>query len=128
MMIGGEEYWQKKADEIRQRRLRREEKLKSDIRDGVVRGTVKTYTLTNGKTAEIVRKWEPKGIQNWYSTRELVERVTEIMNRNEKATGRRVCHINGRWQLQIRGKHLRRLLKKMPNVRQQGRTLIEENA
>lgn len=71
-------------------------------------------------------KHTPKGIQNWYDTRTLVNLVTERMDRNEKISGRRVCHINGKWQLQIRGKHLRRLLKAMPNVKQIGRMLLEE--
>lgn len=71
-------------------------------------------------------KHTPKGIQNWYDTRTLFNLVTERMDRNEKISGRRVCHINGKWQLQIRGKHLRRLLKAMPNVKQIGRMLVEE--
>ena len=70
-------------------------------------------------------KSTPKGIQNWYDTKTLVKLVTERMDRNEKVDGKRVCHINGKWQLQIRGKHLRRLLKAMPNVKQVGRKLIE---
>lgn len=71
-------------------------------------------------------KHTPKGIQNWYDTRTLVNMVTERMDINEKANGKRVCHINGKWQLQIRGKHLRRLLKAMPDVKQVGRMLVEE--
>lgn len=67
-----------------------------------------------------------KGIKNWYDTRTLVRLVTEAFDHNEPTYGRRVCHINGKWQLQIRGKHLRRLLKAMPNVKQVGRMLIEE--
>lgn len=67
-----------------------------------------------------------KGIKNWYDTRTLVTRVTEIFDRNEATYGRRECRINGKWQLQIRGKHLRRLLKAMPNVKQVGRMLVEE--
>ena len=67
-----------------------------------------------------------KGIQNWYDTRTLTTKVTEIFDRNEVVYGRRVCWINGKWQLQIRGKHLRRLLKAMPNVKQVGRMLVEE--
>lgn len=71
-------------------------------------------------------KHTPKGIQNWYDTRTLVKLVTEIMDRNE-ANGRgRICYINKKWQLQIRGKHLRRVLKAMPNVKQVGRMLLEE--
>ncbi len=66
-----------------------------------------------------------KGIQNWYDTRTLVKRVTEAFDRNEKAGSGRICWINNRHQLQIRGKHLRRLLKAMPNVKQIGRKLVE---
>ena len=67
-----------------------------------------------------------KRIKNWYDTRTLVTRVTEIFDRTEATYGCRVCHINEKWQLQIRGKHLRRLLKAMPNVKQVGRMLVEE--
>ena len=70
-------------------------------------------------------KSTPKGIQTWYDTKTLVRLVTEAFDRNERASGRRVCHINGKWRLQIRGKHLRRLLKAMPNVKQEGRMLVE---
>lgn len=71
-------------------------------------------------------KQTPKRIQHWYDTQTLVRLVTEAFDRNEPTYGRRVCHINGKWQLQIRGKHLRRLLKAMPNVKQVGRMLVEE--
>jgi hypothetical protein len=67
-----------------------------------------------------------KGIQHWHDTRTLVKRVTEAFDRNEKAGSGRICWINNRHQLQIRGKHLRRLLKAMPNVKQVGRKLVEE--
>jgi hypothetical protein len=48
------------------------------------------------------------------------------MNRNEKEYGIRRCHINIKWCLQIRGKHLRRLIKAMPKVKQNGNWLIEQ--
>ena len=73
-----------------------------------------------------VQTFSPKGIQHWYDTRTLVMRVTEAFDRNEKGGSGRVCWINSRHQLQIRGKHLRRLLKTMPNVKQIGRKLVEE--
>lgn len=72
-------------------------------------------------------KSTPKGIQNWYTTAQLVRLVTEAFDQNEKTAGRRMCYINGKWRLQIRGKHLRRLLKAMPNVKQEGRMLVEHN-
>jgi hypothetical protein len=101
------------------KRLQNSERLKRRAEMGYVNGKV----LPNG----IAVTTSPKGIQNWYTTRELMERVTKYFDRNEALSGRRVCHINGRWQLQIRGKHLRRLLKAMPNVKQVGRMLVEEN-
>lgn len=68
----------------------------------------------------------PKKIQNWYSTRELVKRVEAAFERNGVRDGKQVCYINGAWRLQIRGKHLRRLLKAMPGVRQEGRSLVRD--
>jgi hypothetical protein len=61
-----------------------------------------------------------------YSTRQLVEMVRERMDIAERGGGDRVCYINNKHQLQIRGKHLRRLLKAMPGVRQQGRKLVQD--
>ena len=66
-------------------------------------------------------KSTPKGIQHYYDTRTLVTLVNKAFDRNDG-----VCYINGRWQLQIRGKHLRRLLKAMPYVQQIGRTLVRK--
>lgn len=93
------------------------EKLKRHIEMGYIDGEI----LPNG--AIIVRK-NTKYIP--YSTRELITRVTEAFDRREKYDGKRVCYINGKWQLQIRGKHLRRLLKAMPNVECKGRMLIDK--
>jgi hypothetical protein len=67
----------------------------------------------------------PKKIQHWYNTKELETRVLEAFDRNEKYFKRRICFINNEYQLQIRGKHLRRLLKAMPYVKQIGRTLVD---
>lgn len=93
------------------------EKLKRHIEMGYIDG----YIHESG--AIIVRK-NTKYIP--YSTRELVTRVTEVFDRREKYDGKRVCYINGKWQLQIRGKDLRRLLKAMPNVECKGRMLIDK--
>lgn len=60
-----------------------------------------------------------------HSTRQLVNAVKERMDRSEASGGRRICPINNKHQLQIRGKDLRRLLKAMPGVRQEGRALIQ---
>ena len=64
-------------------------------------------------------------IQNWYTTRQLKEKVTAAFDRYEGLTGERKCRINGKYNLQVRGKHLRRLLKVMPNIKQKGRYLVE---
>ena len=50
---------------------------------------------------------------NPYTTRQLVELCLEQARRNLNDTGRPVVYINGAWRLQIRGKHLRRLAKKL---------------
>jgi hypothetical protein len=102
---------------VKQKRLAKAERLRRDIESGLVQGKI----LANGA----VYATSPKGIQHWYDTRTLVQKVTAQMDRTEASSGRRVCHINGMHQLQIRGKHLRRLLKQMPNVEQVGRMLIE---
>lgn len=60
-----------------------------------------------------------------YNTRELVTQIKTIMDRNERLGYGRVCHINNKWQLQVRGKDLRRVIKAMPKVRQEGRKLVE---
>ena len=95
----------------------RNERLKRQIELGYIKGRV----LPNGCVVQVT----PKGIQHWYDTRTLVRLVTEAFDRNESAGYGRICWINGRWQLQIRGKHMRRLLKAMPHVKQVGRTLVE---
>jgi len=92
-------------------------RLRRRIESGMVPGTVRSDGSVVLRT--------PKGIQNWHSTRELIERVTTIMDRYEASCGVRRCPINGRHQLQIRGKHLRRLMKAMPGLRQEGRTLVQ---
>lgn len=69
----------------------------------------------------------PKGIQNYYTTRQLIEMVSTRMDYFEASGSGRICYINSKHQLQIRGKHLRRLLKAMPNVKQIGRMLVEES-
>lgn len=95
------------------------ERLKRRIESGLEDGTV----LENG----VVTQRSPKGYTP-YTTRELITRVRTIMDRNEAAGRGRTCPINGRWQLQIRGKDLRRLKKAMPGLRQVGRSLVETRA
>ena len=110
---------EKLCAEAHEKRASNAERLRRRIELGYIKGKV----YADGR---ISYQTSPKGIQNWYDTRTLVRLVTDTFDRNEKVFGQRVCHINGKWQLQIRGKHLRRLLKAMPNVKQVGRLLIEE--
>jgi hypothetical protein len=105
--------------EAHEKRASNVERLRRRIEMGYIKGKV----YPDGR---ISYHTSPKGIQHWYDTRTLVKLVTEAFDRNETTFGRRVCHINGKWRLQIRGKHLRRLLKAMPNVKHVGRLLIEE--
>jgi hypothetical protein len=49
---------------------------------------------------------------------------TEVLKRIEGSVG--YCTINSKWQLQIRGKDLRRLLKKDPRLKCLGRIIILE--
>lgn len=106
------------STKVKEKRRRQSDRLRCHIEMGYVKGRVHS----NG----VIETFGSKGIQHWYDTRTLVRRVTEKFDLNETVSGRRVCHINGKWQLQIRGKHLRRLLKAMPNVKQVGRMLVEE--
>mgnify|MGYP000448128331 CR=1 FL=1 len=66
----------------------------------------------------------PKGIQNYHDTPTLKRLVLERMNRMKETGMEPCCHINGRHQLQIRGKDLRRLKKAIPGLTQQGRKLV----
>ena len=98
-------------ERIRVRRTRRNEKFKRHLELGLIPGGVirddGSYFIHT-----------PSGIQNWYSTRELTERVQERMD----TLG--YCPINGKHQLQIRGKHMRRLLKANPQWEQIGRRIV----
>ena len=102
---------------VQLKRARAHQRLVRGIQNGSVNGKI----LPNG--ACVVHK--PKGIQNWYTTAELKKLVTEQFDLWEKSCGVRKCPIINKWNLQIRGKHLRRLLKAMPNVEQHGRSLVE---
>lgn len=106
---------------LEQARLKRAQNYARNQRR-IEMGYIKGVALPDGSFIATT----PKGIQNWYDTRTLVRLVTNRFDLNEKASGRRVCHINSKWQLQIRGKHLRRLLKAMPKVKCTGRMLVEE--
>lgn len=114
-----EEHLNRMIAEAHEKRASNAERLRRRIELGYIKGKV----YPDGR---ISYQTSPKGIQHWYDTRTLVKLVTEAFDRNETTFGRRICHINGKWQLQIRGKHLRRLLKAMPNVKCIGRALVEE--
>ncbi len=114
-----EDHMKLKLEEAKRRRQLSADRLRRRVELGYIKGKIHT----NGQVTIIS---SPKGIQNWYDTRTLVKLVTEAFDRNEKAGSGRICWINNKWQLQIRGKHLRRLLKAMPNVKQVGRKLVEE--
>ena len=58
-----------------------------------------------------------------YTTRELVNLCIDIAKRNKNAGYGPVVHINGKWVLQIRGKHLRRLTKHL-DFENRGRSLL----
>ena len=103
--------------EAQEKRKRNEERLRRRMELG--------YDGWQKRPDGSLFKTTPKGIQNWYDTKTLVRLVTEAFDRNTIVNDRQVCYINGKWQLQIRGKHLRRLLKAMPDVKQEGRMLVE---
>lgn len=65
----------------------------------------------------------PKGYVP-YDTPTLKRLVLERMEMRAKAGLSRSCPINGRHQLQIRGKDLRRLKKAIPGLKQEGRCLV----
>jgi glutamine cyclotransferase len=113
-----EEHFNRLIESANRKRDENLNKIKRRIEMGYINGKV----YPNGS----IMTTSPKGIQNWYTTSELVKLVSERFDRNESLLGRRICYINGKYQLQIRGKHLRRLLKVMPNVKQIGRMLVEE--
>lgn len=113
-----EDYLNRMIAEANKKRAANAEKFRRRVELGYIKGKVHPNGIVETNT--------PKGIQHWYDTRTLIKLVTKKFDIHEALDGRRVCHINGKWQLQIRGKHLRRLLKAMPNVKQIGRMLVEE--
>ena len=99
------------------KRSENHDRLRRHVEMGYIKGEIRP----NG----VVVTTSPKGIQNWYDTRTLVRLVSERMDMMEAALGERYCPINGKWQLQIRGKHMRRLLKAKPEWKQVGRKIVE---
>lgn len=72
------------------------------------------------RKAGVFFKPKKNKIKNWYTTRQL---ITAVNNAFEIQDGR--VHINGKWNLQIRGKHMRRLKKKM-KIKQVGRWIVRD--
>lgn len=64
-------------------------------------------------------------LKGWANTRELIEAVEKRMVSNEELGFGRHCRINDEGCLQIRGTHLRRLLKKRLNWKQVGRDIVD---
>lgn len=58
-------------------------------------------------------------IKVWYTTRQLKDEVEKRLTDFES------IRINGKWNLQIRGKHMRRLKKKM-KIKQVGRYIVRD--
>lgn len=114
-----EDYLNLMIAEANEKRAAAAEKRRRHVELGYIKGKIHPNGVVETNTQ--------KGIQHWYDTRTLVKMVTEKFDIHEALDGRRVCYINKKWQLQIRGKHLRRLLKAMPNVKQVGRMLVEES-
>jgi hypothetical protein len=100
------------------RRSENQDKLRRHVELGYIKGEIRPDSVFLTRS--------PKGIQNWYDTRTLIRLVSERMDMMEAAFGQRYCPINGKWQLQIRGKHKRRLLKAKPEWKQFGRKIVEE--
>lgn len=105
------------AEQAAERRAKHRATLARRIAAGRIDGKI----LDNGAIAIT----KPKGYKP-YSTRTLVNEIKQKMDISEASGDRRICHINGKWQLQVHGKDLRRVLKAMPNVRQEGRALVED--
>lgn len=116
-----DEHYQRLAADFSAKRKRREQRLIEDIESGLVPGRV--TRMRNGAVSIHVyrRRYTP------YDTRTLVKLVTEAFERNEAAGRGRICWINSnRGGLQIKGKHLTRLKKKLPGLTQSGNILRQD--
>ena len=106
-----ESYVESMRKRIADAKKRRDEKFKRHLELGLIPGAV---VRSDGS----YYIHTPSGIQNWYTTRQLTEKVHETIDRLG------YCPINGKWMLQIRGKHMRRLLKANPQWKQEGRSIV----
>jgi len=106
-------------EQAKERRAKHRATLARRIAAGRIEGKI----LENGAIVTTA----PKGYRP-YPTRTLVNEIKRKMDLSEASGGRRICHINGKWQLQVRGKDLRRVMKAMPGLRQEGRALVQDKA
>jgi len=121
-----EEHYKRLAEQHTAKRARKKEKLIADVESGYIPGVVTRKTFSNGKTVVTVKLYGQKGYIP-YDTRTLVKLVSDAFERNEKYGFGRVCWINGsHGGLQIKGKHLNRLKKKMPGLTLSGNILKQE--
>ena len=67
-----------------------------------------------------VPKPKKNRIKVWLTTRQLINAIGDRLEAQDDR-----IRINGKWNLQIRGKHMRRLKKKM-NIKQIGRYIIKD--
>lgn len=115
------EYYNRLAARISAKRTRKRQKLIEDVKSGLVPGKLIPY-----KDDFIIKLYGQKGYIP-YSTKTLVKLVTKAFDRNEQAGRGRICYINSnRGGLQIKGKHLNRLKKKIPDLKQKGNILYQE--
>lgn len=85
------------------------------------RAEAKRQRMIENGTLTPSHKQSPKKIQHWYSTRVLKDWVEERMKLFDDGRVR----INCKWVMQIRGKHMRRLKKKM-KIKQVGRYIVKD--
>ena len=79
----------------------------------------KAKAIHNQKTR--VKKSKKNKIKVWMTTRQLVDAI----NGRFEYTPHGMIRINSKWNLQIRGKHMRRLKKKM-RIKQIGRYIMKD--
>lgn len=76
--------------------------------------------IEKAKHRKIVPIAKKHKIKVWMDTRQLINAVTDSLEIHDGKV-----RINGKWNLQIRGKHMRRLKKKM-KIKQVGRYIVRD--
>jgi hypothetical protein len=110
-----EESWESYAARLTREAQDVRQRAEAKRRRAIVSGMIKGGVTKNG----VWWSTESKGIQIWHDTKTLIRLVTNEI----EIKG--YCPINIKHCLQIRGKHLRRLLKKMPYLEQRGNILVD---